>query len=146
MYFPTKFTAGRWETALRGFNPENVHLTTEDGTRIHGWFIPGENASLTLLYFHGNGGNITDRIEKLELLHSTDVSIFIIDYRGYGRSEGRPSEAGLYSDADAAYSYLCQEKGVPPHDIVLYGASLGGAVAVDLAPRRPDAVQSGKST
>jgi fermentation-respiration switch protein FrsA (DUF1100 family) len=87
--------------------------------------------------FHGNAGNLTDRIERLTFLHSLNVSVLAIDYRGYGRSEGRPGESGLYADADAAYDYLCHELGVEPESIVLYGVSLGGAVAVDLASRKP---------
>lgn len=137
IYFPTKYPTGRWDAGSCGLEAEDVYLSTGDGVRIHGWFVPAEGAAHTVLLFHGNGGNLTDRIEKLALLHSLNVSVLAIDYRGYGRSEGRPGERGLYADADAAYGYLCREQGVEPESIVLYGESLGGAVAVDLASRKP---------
>jgi fermentation-respiration switch protein FrsA (DUF1100 family) len=137
IYFPTKYPTGRWDAGSCGLDAEDVYLTTGDNVRIHGWFVPAEGATHTVVLFHGNAGNLTDRIEKLALLHSLNVSVCAIDYRGYGRSEGRPGEAGLYADADAAYDYLCHELGVEPESIVLYGVSLGGAVAVDLACRKP---------
>ncbi len=137
IYFPTKYPTGRWDASFYGLDVQDVYLSTRDGVRIHGWFIPAEGAAHTMLLFHGNGGNLTDRIEKLALLHSLNVNVLAIDYRGYGRSKGRPGEAGLYADADAAYDYLCSERGVEPESIVLYGESLGGAVAVDLASRKP---------
>ena len=137
IYFPTKHPTGRWDTGIYGLDAEDVYLEAADNVRIHGWFIPAESATHTVLLFHGNGGNLTDRIEKFALLHSLMLNVFAIDYRGYGRSEGRTSEAGLYADADAAYDYLCREKGTEPGTIALYGESLGGAVAVDLASRKP---------
>ncbi|OPX23173.1 MAG: hypothetical protein B1H03_02480 [Planctomycetales bacterium 4484_113] len=137
IYFPTRHPSGRWDTSAFGIEPQDVWLTTSDGVRIHGWFLGGEDEPITLLYFHGNGGNITDRIEKLTLLRNLRASVFIIDYRGYGRSEGRPNEKGLYRDADAAYEYLTKERGTNAGSIVVYGASLGGAVAVDIASRKP---------
>ncbi len=137
IYFPTKYPTGRWDASFYGLDVQDVYLSTRDGVRIHGWFIPAEDATHTVILFHGNGGNLTDRIEKLALLHSLNVSVLAIDYRGYGRSEGRPAEAGLYTDADAAYDYLCREQDLEPGSIVLYGESLGGAVAVDLASRKP---------
>ena len=137
IYFPTKYPAGRWDAGIYGLDAEDVYLSARDNVRVHGWFIPAEDAPHTVILFHGNGGNLTDRIEKLALLHSLNLNVFAIDYRGYGRSEGRPGESGLYADADAAYDYLCREKGAEPESIVLYGESLGGAVAVDLASRKP---------
>lgn len=137
IYFPTKYPAGRWETSALGFEPQDVWLTASDGVRVHGWFLASDSAGVTLLYFHGNGGNITDRIEKLALLQEMGADIFIVDYRGYGRSEGSPGERGLYRDADAAFNYLTKERSIPASSIVVYGASLGGAVAVDIASRKP---------
>ena len=136
IYFPTKYPTGRWDTSLYGLDAEDVYLTTGDNVRIHGWYISTEGAQHTVLLFHGNGGNLTDRIEKFALLRSLTLNVFAIDYRGYGRSEGRPGETGLYADANAAYDYLRNERKLEPGSIVLYGESLGGAVAVDLASRK----------
>jgi fermentation-respiration switch protein FrsA (DUF1100 family) len=98
---------------------EDITFTTEDGVRLNGWFIPSTEGGLTLLWFHGNAGNISHRLDNIRLLHDkVKIHIFIIDYRGYGRSEGSVSEAGTYRDAS-----------------VFYGRSLGAAVAVDLAVR-----------
>ncbi len=124
------------------FTPENAGLAYEelwlpsgDGVKLNGWFIPAENAFYTILFFHGNGGNISQRLEKAVVLNSLKVNVCLIDYRGYGRSEGCPSERGLYSDASAALQYLIREQGIAPDRIVLYGESLGSAVAVDCATR-----------
>jgi len=137
IYFPAKYPAGRWDAGAYGLDAEDVYLTTRDGVCIHGWFVLTEGAAHTVLIFHGNGGNLADRIEKLALLRSLKLNVFAIDYRGYGRSEGCPNESGLYADADAAYGYLCRERNIEPGSIVLYGESLGGTVAVDLASRKP---------
>ena len=115
---------------------EDISFKTADGFSLHGWFIPYENASCTLLFFHGNGGNISDRLDKILLLRKSKVNIFIIDYRGYGRSKGSPSERGLYLDSEAAYKYLIDQVNVSPQNIVVYGESLGAAIAVELALRR----------
>jgi len=136
IYFPTKYPTGRWDAKASGLSPEDVWLATSDGVKIHGWFLASDGADITLLYFHGNGGNITDRIEKLAMLRSLGVDVFILDYRGYGRSEGSPNEKGLYRDADAAYEYLTATRSVRASSIVVYGASLGGVVAVDIASRK----------
>lgn len=120
-----------------GLSYEDVYLKTEDGVRINGWFVRGGRAGTTLLYFHGNAGNISHRLEKLELFHNMGLNVFILDYRGYGRSSGHPSEKGLYLDALAAYAYLLERPDVDPDRIVAYGVSLGGAVAVELATKRP---------
>jgi len=112
---------------------EDVHITTDDGVELHGWFIPARGPAGVLLFSHGNGGNISHRLEKLQVLHELDLDILIYDYRGYGRSRGRPSEEGLYLDADAVYTYLLKDRGYGPDQIIAYGESLGGAVAVELA-------------
>lgn len=115
---------------------ESVIIPTADGVRLHGWFIPAAEPGKTLLFFHGNAGNISHRLDALAIFHRLDLNVLIIDYRGYGRSEGSPSEQGLYQDAEAAWRYLRREKGVAARDIVLYGHSLGGAVAAWLAARQ----------
>lgn len=118
---------------------ENAWLTAEDGVRLHGWFVPAAaaaGAAPTLLWFHGNAGNIDDRLETLALLHQRlGMSILLFDYRGYGQSAGSPSEEGLYRDARAALAYLRRHPRVRPEWIVYLGQSLGSALAVELATR-----------
>jgi hypothetical protein len=119
-----------------GLPYENVTFTTEDGVRLNGWFIPSTEGDLTLLWFHGNAGNISHRLDNIRLLHEkVKIHIFIWDYRGYGRSEGSVSEKGTYKDATAALKYLRSRKDLDPKKFVFYGRSLGAAVAVDLALR-----------
>ncbi|HKJ76066.1 MAG TPA: alpha/beta hydrolase [Gammaproteobacteria bacterium] len=114
-----------------------VTVTTADGVRLHGWFIPHEPARGTVLFFHGNAGNIGHRLGTLELLHQMGLNVMLFDYRGYGRSGGRPSEQGTYRDAEAVWGYLTADRGLAPDSIVLFGRSLGGAVAAWLAARVP---------
>lgn len=114
---------------------EDVILTTKDGVQLNGWFIPSDTPRATILFSHGNGGNIGHRLEKLKMLNDLSLNVLIYDYRGYGRSKGKPSEGGLYLDAEAAYEYLVSEKKIRSDRIIAYGESLGGAVAVDLAVR-----------
>jgi uncharacterized protein len=136
IYFPTREIV-QTPTAA-GLTFRDLHITTADGVQLHGWFIPTaiEDAPVVLL-LHGNGGNISHRLEKIALLRDTGASVCIIDYRGYGKSEGHPSESGLYLDARAAYDYLVNELKTDPRRLVLYGESLGTAVAVHLAADRP---------
>lgn len=121
----------------RGLPFEDVHLTTDDGVRLHGWYVPAEGARRTLLFFHGNAGNISHRLDSLIDFHALGVNVLMLDYRGYGRSEGAPTERGTYEDALTAWRHLVEERGTPPGQIVLHGRSLGGAVAAWLASRRP---------
>jgi uncharacterized protein len=116
-----------------GLDYEDVWLQAEDGVRLHAWYLPRPGARRVLLFFHGNAGNISHRQASLEIFHRLGLNLLILDYRGYGRSEGRPSEAGLYRDARAAWDHLVEVRGVAPPDIVLFGRSLGGAVAAQLA-------------
>jgi len=124
--------------ATLGLPFEEVELRTTDGERIHGWFIPAATpARVTVLLLHGNAGNISHRFEKLSVLRPLGTDVLMVDYRGYGRSSGQPTEKGTYRDADAAYEYLVQTRKVDPRRLVMYGESLGAAVAVDLASRQP---------
>ncbi|MES9829389.1 MAG: alpha/beta hydrolase [Candidatus Thiodiazotropha sp.] len=116
-----------------GLDFESVDLMTVDNVKLHGWFIPHERPRATLLFFHGNAGNISHRMESLALFNALGLAILIIDYRGYGNSEGRPSEKGLYRDAEAAWRYLTEKRALPEKKILLFGRSLGGAVAAYLA-------------
>jgi fermentation-respiration switch protein FrsA (DUF1100 family) len=120
-----------------GLRYEDVWFTAGDGTRLHGWFVPGRGRE-TLLWFHGNAGNISHRLENLKLLHDrVGVAVFIFDYRGYGRSAGSPSEDGLYADARAALATVQQRGDVNAERLVYFGRSLGSAVAIELSTTAP---------
>ena len=135
-YFPTPFPENFGEVSHYALNLEDVFLTTCDGKRIHGWFHAVSKSRSLLLWFHGNAGNLADRMDHLQILSLLGVNVFAIDYRGYGKSEGSPDEEGIYRDADAAYRFSTEEKGFDPARIIIYGISLGSAVAVDLAARK----------
>jgi len=120
---------------------EDVTLRTEDGESLHGWFVPHPSAGATLLFCHGNAGNISHRLDTIRLFHELGLNVLIFDYRGYGRSSGTTTEQGTYRDVDAAWNYLVGDRGIPPRSVVLFGRSLGAAVIADLAVRtRPGAV------
>ncbi|WP_017940684.1 MULTISPECIES: alpha/beta hydrolase [unclassified Thioalkalivibrio] len=117
-----------------GLAYEDIELVTEDGVRLHGWFVPGPDGDTpVLLFLHGNAGNIGHRLHSLQQFHELGLAVLIIDYRGYGRSAGRPDEAGTYADARAAWQYLTEDRAIPPEAIVVFGRSLGAAVAAELA-------------
>lgn len=122
---------GDWHP--RTLSPEDVWLTTADGIRLHAWWIPSANAKFTFLAFHGNASNIANRAPVYEFLRDTPANVLALEYRGYGHSEGTPSEAGLYLDAEAAYRYLVSTKRLDPKSILSFGQSLGTAVAAHLA-------------
>ncbi|MBS3804254.1 MAG: alpha/beta hydrolase [Oleiphilaceae bacterium] len=125
-----------------GLRWEEVRLNTADDVRLHGWYLPAQAAiandedPFTLLFFHGNAGNISHRLETLEIFHALGLATLIIDYRGYGRSEGKPSEAGLYQDADTAWRYLVEQRRLDPQRVIAFGRSLGAPVAAHLAAER----------
>lgn len=135
VYYPTRLLEGT--PADMGLVYESVEFQASDGVRLHGWWVPAPDAQSIVLFVHGNGGNVSHRLEKLRSLHDLGLSTFIFDYRGYGQSEGRPDEAGTYRDAEAAWSYLTERRGIPTDRIILYGESLGGTVAAYLARRFP---------
>ncbi|GIV59615.1 alpha/beta hydrolase [Rhodocaloribacter litoris] len=121
--------------AAHGLAYEDVTLETEDGERLHGWWIPAEHPRATLLLFHGNAGNISGRLPLISVWHGLGLNVFVFDYRGYGRSTGTPSEEGLYRDAAAAWHYLTATRGLAPEEVLLLGRSLGGGPATWLAER-----------
>jgi uncharacterized protein len=125
---------GDWHP--RGLNVEDVWLTAPDGVRLHAWWVPDDEARFTFLAFHGNASNIANRAPTYEFLHGTHVNVLALEYRGYGHSEGKPSEARVYRDAEAAYDYLVHSKGVDRKTIISFGQSLGTAVATHLAAHR----------
>jgi fermentation-respiration switch protein FrsA (DUF1100 family) len=129
-----------------GLSYENTTFTTADGLSLHGWYIPADKSALTVLYFHGNAGNISGRLQTIQLLNNLGLNVFIFDYRGYGKSEGRPSEQGTYKDARAAWNYLTSEKDIDNEHIVIMGRSLGGAVASWLAVQKKPAATILEST
>ena len=118
-----------------GLDFEDVHFHSGDGVLLNGWYVPAKNAAFTVLFCHGNGGNIMHWLDSLRLFHDLHLSCFIFDYRGYGRSGGKPREAGTYRDAQAAYDWLIGAKQVPAEQIIVFGYSLGGSVAAHLAGR-----------
>ena len=119
---------------------EDVSLTTSDGVKLHGWFVPATaEPKGTVLMFHGNAGNISHRLETIAIFHELGYNAMIIDYRGYGRSEGSPGEEGTYRDAEAAWTYLTRKRKIEADRIVLFGRSLGAAVAAWLAVEKHSA-------
>ena len=116
-----------------GLAYQDVELLTEDNIKLHGWFIPNESAKGTLLFFHGNAGNISHRLESIKLFHKLGLNVFIIDYRGYGQSDGKVSEKGTYRDARAAWKYLSETRGISTNQIIIFGRSLGASIAAWLA-------------
>ncbi len=135
IYFPTRAIEATPDQI--GLPYEEVWFPATDGVRLHGWLVPAAQARGLVLFFHGNAGNISHRLESILTFHRLGFDTFIFDYRGYGRSEGRPSEAGTYRDAEGAWRYLVEERAVPPEQVVFFGRSLGGAVAVWLARPHP---------
>jgi pimeloyl-ACP methyl ester carboxylesterase len=120
-----------------GVDGEEVFLPAEDGVKIHAFFLPHPDASRALLFLHGNAGNASHRLPNAAQLLQLRTHVLLLDYRGYGRSEGTPSEDGVYADARAGLAHLIQDRGFPESRIVVFGRSLGSAVAVDLARDRP---------
>lgn len=116
-----------------GLDFDNVTLKTADGVQLSSWFVPAEDSGLTVLFCHGNGGNIMHRLDSINILHNMGLNCFIFDYRGYGDSEGKPSEEGTYLDAMAAYEWLTKVRNIPANRIIILGRSLGASVAAQLA-------------
>ena len=112
---------------------EDVFVDVEPDVTINAWYFPASDSGRTVLFCHGNAGNISHRLETVRFLLDQGSSVLLFDYRGYGRSTGSPSEDGLYADAVACYKWLIEKKGVTPDNLVIFGRSLGGAVAVELA-------------
>jgi fermentation-respiration switch protein FrsA (DUF1100 family) len=122
-----------------GLGYENLHILTEDGVRLHAWYVPAREPRGVVLFFHGNAGNISHRLDSLRIFHGLNLSTLIFDYRGYGRSEGRVSEQGTYRDAAATWHYLTERRGIPASQVILFGRSLGAAIAAHVASHRSPA-------
>lgn len=122
-----------------GLPYEDLHLEASDGISLHGWYIPAAQPHGTVLFLHGNAGNISHRLDSVRMFHRLGYNLLIFDYRGYGNSNGTPTEQGTYRDAEAAWRYLVEQRNIPSCRIVLFGESLGGAVAAWLAARQKPA-------
>lgn len=131
VYFPGK-SLSRTPADI-GLSYRDIFFHSRDGVKLHGWYLKHEQPIATLLFLHGNAGTVSDRLESLRIFHDLGLSVFIIDYRGYGLSEGRPSEQGTYLDAEAAWNNLISEQNHDPEKVIIFGRSLGSAVAVWLA-------------
>lgn len=136
VYFPSPWIERDWARES-GLPLQDVWFHSADGTRLFGWYVESSGLPGVMLWCHGNAGNIIHRLDNLAELYRIGLSVFLFDYRGYGRSSGRPSEDGLYQDALAAYAYLTDARRVAPERIVLFGRSLGAAVAGFVASCRP---------
>jgi hypothetical protein len=137
IYFPPRYPEGFPQPQTFQRDVEEVWLLTTDGVRINAFYHSNPASQQVLLWFHGNAENIGYDLDHLRALATIGVNILAVDYRGYGKSAGKPDEAGVYEDADAAYDYLIKQRHFRGDDILVYGHSLGGAVAVNLASRRP---------
>lgn len=136
VYHPAPWVDLDWARAS-GLPLEEVWFQAVDGTRLFGWYVESSASPAVLLWCHGNAGNIIHRLDNLAELHRLGLSVLLFDYRGYGRSRGKPSEDGLYQDALAAYAYLTGTRRIRPERLVLFGRSLGAVVAGEVARQRP---------
>ncbi len=139
IYHPYKYPDGFWDPQSVGINVEDVYFSSADGLKLHAWFVPVPKPVATLLWFHGNAGNISHRLDNIQRLLPLNLNVFIFDYRGYGRSEGTPDEKGIYLDSQAAYDVLVKTKNIPPEKLFLFGRSLGGVCAAKVAQTNPAA-------
>lgn len=134
IYFPARYPAGWWDPPDQKL--EDAEFTAADGTKLHGWYLPADEPQAVILFCHGNAGNLTHRVDVIEQLpRYANASLLLFDYRGYGKSEGTPDEAGVLADAWAARKWLADRAGVAESEVVLWGESIGGAIAVDLAAK-----------
>lgn len=133
VYFPNKQLSNTPQ--MFGLDYSSVSIATADGETLHGWWVPVPDAKGTVLFFHGNAGNISHRINYLTMFSRLGYNTLLFDYRGYGQSSGTPSESGTYLDAQAAWQHLTETQMIAPEQIVLFGESLGGAIASWLAAR-----------
>lgn len=137
LFFPARYPEGMWKLESLPVRPTEHAFRTPDGVRLHAMLFRAENPVATAIWFHGNAGNISNRAGVASQLAMRGVSVFLFDYRGYGRSEGTPAERALMLDSLAAYDFVRADLGEDPRSIVLYGESLGGAYAAYVAARRP---------
>ncbi len=140
IFFPSRFPEGDWDVPSRiGLQVDEVTFVASDGVRLHAWIAETSPTAPFVVFFHGNAGNITHRADLAKSLVDCGLSVLLVDYRGYGKSEGKPSEPGLYLDGEAVWSYLVKDQQVDPGRIIFFGRSLGGGVAAEMAVRHPGA-------
>jgi len=144
IFFPDRHV--RFTPADLGMAFEDVRLETSDGVTLAAWWVPAPQGRGALIFSHGNAGNMGDRVGKLRLFHDLGLSVLAFDYRGYGASQGKPSEEGTAHDMDAAVAHVRDSRGVPLDRTVFYGESLGGAVVIEAATRFPPAALVAEST
>jgi len=135
IYYPLKYPAGDWDVQ-RQIGATDVWITAYDGVKLHAWWAAREGSPLVTLFLHGNAGNVTHRAQHIREITAAGSSVLVLDYRGYGKSSGWPTEQGLYRDSEAGFTHLLG-MGIREKQIILHGESLGTAVAIDLANRRP---------
>jgi fermentation-respiration switch protein FrsA (DUF1100 family) len=134
IFKPKKYPLGNWQPVNPP--PTDVQIMAKDGTKLHAWYLPHTQPQAVLLYFHGNAGNVTDHYLELVKLHNKlSASVMILDYRGFGKSEGHPTEEAIKQDAEAARDWLANKEHLQSRDIILLGRSLGSGVAIDLAAK-----------
>jgi fermentation-respiration switch protein FrsA (DUF1100 family) len=138
LYFPTNDIGSTPKDI--GLKYDDLTLKTKDGLEISAWHVPAENAKDIVLFCHGNAGNISHRLDSIRIFHDLELGVLIFDYRGYGKSKGHPGENGTYLDAEAAWVYIVDTLGINPENIVIFGRSLGGAVAAEIALRKQSGV------
>jgi hypothetical protein len=131
IYFPSHDMASH--PGMIGLTYEDIYFDTEDKIKLNAWYIPAKNPIATLLFCHGNAGNISHRLDSIRIFNELNLNVFIFDYRGYGKSKGKISEQGSYIDAKAAYDYILSHFEQDKNKIVIFGRSLGAAIAIDLA-------------
>ena len=138
IFFPSRYPEGNWDAASMGLDAEDCWFTSADGTRLHGWFCRRAEPTGTVVWCHGNAAHLANRGPAIQAWQRhLGVQVFIFDYRGYGRSDGSPDEAGLYDDARAAYDYVVSRPDVDRSRLFVLGRSLGGAVGTQLVLDRP---------
>src|SRR5579859_528425 len=137
IFLPPRYPEGFPPARVYPPGLEEIWLTTEDGVRLNAWFLANPASPRVLLWFHGNATNIGQQLDELETYSRLGTNIFEIDYRGYGKSESSPNEAGVYRDGEAAYRYLTETRHFAPRNVFIYGHSLGGGVATEIAFRHP---------
>lgn len=135
-FYPSKYPTGIWDPSVYGVHVEDVWFESTDGVALHGWWMSHPKAMATVVFCHGNTGSIGDLVGLFPQLLRLRINLFAFDYRGYGRSAGEPSEAGLFSDVQAALDHVHQQREIDWSQIILFGHSLGGAVAIDGALNR----------
>jgi len=137
LFHPAKFPEGYYDIDnLDGFKPQDISFTSRDGTSLHGWLFKLAGATRTILFHHGNAANLTTRLGTIQLQLRAGASVFIYDYRGFGKSKGVPDLRGICDDGCAAFDYLVEREGIAPHNIINYGESLGSGVACQVSTTR----------